>query len=1195
MSCLKIIRNVNCRGHIIRTVSGIAMLLILLAGGAGALYNDGGALTDHQVLVNLTDGVTASIDLPLPVRNVDTGEDFSSIHEAISENKIIIQFYDEPVLNYAVGLKAEFVRGQDDVKKMEANAKIKAYKDKLSNIHSNVKKEIEKNNITIKIIRDYYEVFNGFAAEVSKKEDVIKLKNISNIKAVYPDQKVYALLTDSVPLINATKVWQIQDSNGTNVTGKNVKVAVIDTGIDYMHPDLGGGFGPAYKVIAGWDIYNNDSDPMDDYGHGTHVAGIAAANGTLRGVAPDAKLMAYKVLSSEGWGLWSDVIAGVDKAVDPDGNPLTNDGADIISMSLGGWGDPDDPVSQSVDNANDAGVLVVVAAGNSGPYKNTIGSPGTARKALTVGATDKSDVIASFSSRGPVTWTNGSIIKPEVVAPGVNIYSTVPSGTCALCSPSKYNILSGTSMATPHVSGAAALLLQLHPEWTPEQLKSALITTAVDLNYDVYTQGAGRIDVFKGATVEALVTPSVLSLGVMNTSKEIWEVYRDIELKNIASTAKNFNITVQMPYSPGVTTGLSVTNVSLNPGSCIVFNFRLSVNNSVVLDGDYEGDIIVQYESMIMRIPFGFVKLPAELNDVYGDYGIDNDNNGLYDYLAIDVGVNVSKAGYYTVEVDLHSIDGYQITQNSTYGYLPAGSQNATVLLDGIDIRRNKINGTYVLDAWLMDGNWSLVDYRNDPYITHYYNYTDFQRPPAEFMPGISDYGSDTDSNGLYDYLAVEKQVNVTTAGTYELDGYLYNSSGYYIGSAYNYTYLNAGVQNITLQFSGVSIYRSNSTGNFTVYTYLYGYSSSGLSSPLERTEKIEKLPAESELPENKDVNASILEPLAVSQQQVIGVWWQWFDSAIDITSSYNYTQFERPPARFSDAYSDYGLDTDSNGFYDYLVIDVGVNVSRAGYYQISGYLYNSSGWYFGWADNYTILNAGNQTVQLRFDGAEIWQSRTNGTFDLRDLYLYNANDWNEFDYRYYACTTKYYNYTEFLRPLDTIGVYRSGVFYLRNSNDQGFADLTFGYGISGDTPAVGDWDGDGTDTVGVYRSGVFYLRNSNDAGIADHAFGYGISGDTPVVGDWDGDGTDTVGVYRDGVFYLRNSNDAGIADLAFGYGISGDMPVVGDWNDDGTATIGVYRGDFYLRNSNDAGVADLAFGYGAASDTPVIGNWDGQ
>jgi hypothetical protein len=132
-------------------------------------------------------------------------------------------------------------------------------------------------------------------------------------------------------------------------------------------------------------------------------------------------------------------------------------------------------------------------------------------------------------------------------------------------------------------------------------------------------------------------------------------------------------------------------------------------------------------------------------------------------------------------------------------------------------------------------------------------------------------------------------------------------------------------------------------------------------------------------------------------------------------------------------------------------------------------------------------------------------------------------------------------------------------------------------------------------DTIGIYRNGVFYLRNSNDAGIADLAFGYGAAGDTPVVGDWDGDGTDTVGVYRDGVFYLRNSNDAGIADLAFGYGISGDMPVVGDWNDDGTATIGVYRGDFYLRNSNDAGVADLAFGYGAASDTPVIGNWDGQ
>jgi PKD repeat protein/FtsP/CotA-like multicopper oxidase with cupredoxin domain len=177
----------------------------------------------------------------------------------------------------------------------------------------------------------------------------------------------------------------------------------------------------------------------------------------------------------------------------------------------------------------------------------------------------------------------------------------------------------------------------------------------------------------------------------------------------------------------------------------------------------------------------------------------------------------------------------------------------------------------------------------------------------------------------------------------------------------------------------------------------------------------------------------------------------------------------------------------------------------------------------------------------------------------------------------------------------DTVGVYRNGVFYLRNSNTGGIADLTFGYGnVAGDLPVIGDWNGDGIDTIGVYRNGVFYLRNSNTGGIADLTFGYGnVAGDLPVVGDWNGDGIDTIGVYRNGVFYLRNSNTNGIADLAFTYGQPGDVPVVGDWTASGIDTIGVYRnGVFYLRNNNTGGIADMTFIYGQPGDTPVIGTW---
>ena len=174
-----------------------------------------------------------------------------------------------------------------------------------------------------------------------------------------------------------------------------------------------------------------------------------------------------------------------------------------------------------------------------------------------------------------------------------------------------------------------------------------------------------------------------------------------------------------------------------------------------------------------------------------------------------------------------------------------------------------------------------------------------------------------------------------------------------------------------------------------------------------------------------------------------------------------------------------------------------------------------------------------------------------------------------------------------------TIGMYRNGVYYLRNTNTAGNADLTFTYGTQGDIPVTGDWTGKGYDSVGMYRNGVYYLRNSNTAGNADLAFAYGSTGDIPVTGDWTGKGYTSIGMYRNGVYYLRNTNTAGNADLAFAYGSTGDIPVTGDWNGDGIDTVGMYRnGVYYLRNTNTAGNADLAFTYGTTGDIPVTGKW---
>ena len=183
---------------------------------------------------------------------------------------------------------------------------------------------------------------------------------------------------------------------------------------------------------------------------------------------------------------------------------------------------------------------------------------------------------------------------------------------------------------------------------------------------------------------------------------------------------------------------------------------------------------------------------------------------------------------------------------------------------------------------------------------------------------------------------------------------------------------------------------------------------------------------------------------------------------------------------------------------------------------------------------------------------------------------------------------------------VDTIGVYRNGSFYLRNSNTIGYADLAFAFGSRGDQPIAGDWDGDGIDTVGVYRSSAitFYLRNSNTAGAPQLSFGLGMPGDVGIAGDWNGDGKDTTGVFRpsNGALYLKNTNATGFADIQINYGIGGDRPVTGDWNNDGVDTIGVLRGNtFFLRNSNSIGYADLSFALGFPGDMPIAGNWDGK
>jgi len=392
---------------------------------------------------------------------------------------------------------------------------------------------------------------NALVAELSAS-DIHTLAKERDIKRIYPSYDLKTLVTDSVSQVKADQVWHLNGDN--TVTGQGTVVAVIDTGIDYNHPDLGGCLGTSCKVKGGYDFINNDADPIDDESHGTHVAGIIAANGTLRGVAPDASLLAYKACDQYGNCPDYMVIQAIEAAMDPDGDPQTDDAVDIINLSLSSAdGEPDSPLSTAVNAASEAGILVVVAAGNDGEYGNyKIGSPGNAETALTVAASQDLSNIAGFSSRGYIK-SNG-YAKPEVAAPGAYINSTVLNGG--------YQQLSGTSMAAPTVAGAAALLLSNNSELTGEELKSVLMANTKDLGEAFNLQGTGVIDVLKAAQSPVVSNKGIINLG-WHANLSSFSHLEILQLRSTSTTEQHITISIRKQGDNPIVYTLSESAISL--------------------------------------------------------------------------------------------------------------------------------------------------------------------------------------------------------------------------------------------------------------------------------------------------------------------------------------------------------------------------------------------------------------------------------------------------------------------------------------------------------------------------------------------------------------------------------------------------------------------------------------------------------
>ncbi|RLL42953.1 peptidase S8 [Oceanobacillus piezotolerans] len=576
----------------------------------------------------------------------------------------------------------------------------------------------------VEVVATYETLLNGLAIQGSPK-DIDRLKNLQFIKKVHSVQQYKAHPYEELNLKDIGESVLPSTLNDTTYTGKGVKVGVIDTGIDYKHPDLK----KNYK--QGYDLVDLDKDPMEttkEEGlptlHGSHVAGIIAADGELKGVAPDAEIYAYRALGPGGAGSSIQVLAAMEQAV--------KDEVDVINLSLGNIvNGPDYPTSAAVNKAVELGIPVVIANGNSGPNRWTVGAPATAINALSVGAStnvihipfltermedkkiplqmmlgsspwnftkaypvvqglneanlygkivivergeipfyqlakeaeekgavalliqnneeqmfqgsiegggppveipvaliSKEDgkwvqsqiggksfymettyqkmdtTIASFSSRGPVTvnWD----IKPDILAPGTNVVSTVPGG---------YQALQGTSMAAPHVTGVIALIKEAQPDWSTEQIYGAIRTTADPLMgkegefLPPIEQGMGIIQPLDAIQTETIIYNPKLVFGKVEGSYREPLTY-NLKIENTSNDAQTYRFDI-----PKKQKGLSWSfpmAVQLDAKEKIEIPVELSVTPSLLEEGLHQGWIALNGSNRVYHLPYLFVNQSAD-------------------------------------------------------------------------------------------------------------------------------------------------------------------------------------------------------------------------------------------------------------------------------------------------------------------------------------------------------------------------------------------------------------------------------------------------------------------------------------------------------------------------------------------------------------------------------------------------------
>ena len=822
------------------------------------------------------------------------------------------------------------------ITKMKAEMQ-QSYVAKLTAFQDGVINQIHSKGIEATIMGRYTKALNGFMTRVPFN-DLSKIRSIPGVKSVSRAPEHTVDLSHSVPLIHADDVWY-----NTGYTGADITIAIIDTGIDYTHAAFGGtgtadaynqndpdyiepGSFPTLKVIGGYDFAGTDydasdeehnlpvedPDPLDEAGHGTHVASIAAGESHTfgYGVAPEASLYAYKVFGKSG--TTNLVMDAIERAMDPNQDGNTNDHVDVINMSLGssfGPARPDDPEFMAIEAASALGIVVVASSGNAGDEYYVTGAPGNNDSAISVASsttgwvtspyisyTDNNSVqkdmpyttsqnpfpsaigaelvdvstggpnallcdttdfpnmdtkialisrgecsfatkinnaealgavaaiiynnapgiinmntagsslpagsitqadgeilksltnkaidigpdttvmsfvddvaadkISDFSSRGPRGYD--SMLKPEITAPGSNIFAaSMGSGNAG-------ESMSGTSMAAPHIAGVAALMKEAHPTWRPEQIKAAMMNTAVVLvddesvPYDVPRQGAGRVDALAAVETEVIAVGDSnfvsLNWGLLELGQDIYTISKTVTLYNYGASDVTLDVDV-FPTSSfdGATLEPDADSVTVSAGGSATVEFTLTLNVNAIPCGfgdmeEYFGYVTFMDAGNTLLLPFYFV--PRPFTEITADGGITTFEPDSFGY------VDFTQTGQ--IASNLWAYPVFIVSEND-----PAVDNMADLRYVGMDAWYDSLVDDMLIDVGF---NMYAPQHTNQPYWSEIdlWVYGDEEYPVVNFN---YNFGAATGSYPDNQWVILQIDFN---------DGGVYLASPYAIHADYN-------------------------------------------------------------------------------------------------------------------------------------------------------------------------------------------------------------------------------------------------------------------------------------------------------------------------------------------------------------------------------------------------------------------------